>query len=101
MTAGPQPSPPNAQLRSLARGGALNLVASAFGAITGVGLVVLVTRGLSPTEAGVFFTATSIFLVAARICELGTSTGLVYFLSRSRALDRAQEMRNWLRTGLW
>lgn len=100
MTAGIQPSTHTAQLRSLARGGALNLVASAFGAIGGVGLVVLVTRGLSPAEAGVFFTATSIFLVAARIGELGTSTGLVYFLTRSRALAGAEDVRRWLRTGL-
>jgi O-antigen/teichoic acid export membrane protein len=100
MTTGAQPSTDSAQLRSLARGGALNLVASAFGAITGIGLVVIVTRGLSPTDAGVFFTATSIFLVVARICELGSSTGLVYFLSRSRALGRPEQMRSWLRAGL-
>lgn len=100
MTAGAQPATHSAQLRSLARGGALNLVASAFGAMAGIGLVVLVTRGLSPADAGAFFTATSIFLVAARMAELGTSTGLVYFLSRSRALGRPEDIRNWIRTGL-
>jgi O-antigen/teichoic acid export membrane protein len=96
----PPADEPPAQLRSLARGGGLNLVSSACSATANIGLVIVVTRGLSPVEAGVFFAATSMFLVATRISGLGTSTGLVYFFARSRALHRTGDLGRWLRIGL-
>jgi O-antigen/teichoic acid export membrane protein len=90
----------SAQLRSLARGGGLNLVASAAAAVANIGLVLVVTRGLSPVEAGVFFAATSLFVLAAKTATLGTPTGLVYFFSRSLALQRPADTRRWLQVGL-
>jgi O-antigen/teichoic acid export membrane protein len=97
----PAPGPAGAaQLRSLARGGGLNLVAAACAALANIGLVLVVTRGLSPVDAGVFFAATSLFLLAAKTSALGTPTGLVYFLSRSRALDHPGRMWRWLRIGV-
>ncbi len=73
------------ELGRIARGGALNLVAAAVTGLANLALVVLVTRGFSPTLAGVFFAATTVFLLGVRISELGTNTGLVYFVARFRA----------------
>lgn len=84
-------------LRSLARGGALNLAAAVVSSLANVLLVFLVARGFSLRDAGIFFAATSVFLLAVRISELGTGTGLVYFLSRFRALGRPDRMGATLR----
>ncbi|MGI8628127.1 MAG: sulfotransferase [Geodermatophilaceae bacterium] len=73
-------------LRSLARGSALNLGAAVVATVANIALVLLVARGFPVQEAGIFFVATTVFLLVARLAELGTGTGLVYFLSRYRAL---------------
>jgi O-antigen/teichoic acid export membrane protein len=79
---------PGADLGSFARGGALSLVGAAVSAVANVGLVVLVARGFSKSDAGVFFAATSLFLLAMTTAQLGTPTGLVYFISRFRVLGQ-------------
>lgn len=93
MTADSQTAPPAAQGRGaelgrLARGGVLNLVATGVTGLANLVLVVLVTRGFPPAQAGIFFAATSVFLLGARFADLGTSTGLVYFTARFRALGQ-------------
>jgi O-antigen/teichoic acid export membrane protein len=89
MTAAPPTtSRPGAELGRLARGGALNLVAAAVTGFANLALVVLVTRGFPTAVAGVFFAATTVFLLGVRISELGTNTGLVYFVARFRALGQ-------------
>ena len=91
---GPVPAPrPDAAARrsglgSLARGGALNLVGAAVSAVTTVGLTVVVTRALAKDDAGAFFALTSVFLLGETVARLGTGTGLVWSLSRMRALDQ-------------
>ncbi len=87
-------------LGSLARGGALNLVSAGAAAVSGFGLVVVVTRGLPASDAGVFFAATSVFLIASRVCTLGTPTGLVYWISQDRAVRRPVQLGRWLRIAL-
>jgi O-antigen/teichoic acid export membrane protein len=77
-----------ADLGALARGGAISLVGAACSGAAGVGLVALVTRGFSRAEAGVFFAASSLFLLSAAVAKLGADTGLVYFISRLRVLGR-------------
>jgi O-antigen/teichoic acid export membrane protein len=89
-----------ADLRALARGGALSLVGAGVSAAANVGLVVLVARGFSRTEAGVFFAATSLFLLALAGAQLGTQTGLVYFISRFRVLDQRHRIGPAIRTAL-
>jgi len=85
---GPAAPASSADLRSFARGGALSLVGAAVSTFANVGMVVLITRGFSKAEAGVFFAATSVFLLALAAAQLGTQTGLVYFISRFRVLDQ-------------
>lgn len=81
----------------VARGGAVNLAASVASAVLTFGLTVVVTRGLPPDLAGVFFTATSAFLVVVAIAQLGTNTGLVYFIARTRTLGRTAWIPAYLR----
>ncbi|HEV8421391.1 MAG TPA: hypothetical protein VGR13_08565, partial [Actinomycetota bacterium] len=87
-----EPVPAIASLRSdlssLARGGALNLVGSLAGGALSFLLAVVVTRGLHPAGAGVFFEAVALFTILANTCEVGADTGLVRGVSRALALDR-------------
>jgi O-antigen/teichoic acid export membrane protein len=96
-----RPSPSGGgRLGSLARGGALNMVGAAVASLANVLLVVVITRNWSATTAGTFFSVTSVFLLVAVVAKLGTTTGLVYFLSRARALHRLGQARAVLRVGL-
>jgi O-antigen/teichoic acid export membrane protein len=87
-------------LSMIARGGVLNLMGAAISAVAGVVLVVVVTRTLPPAEAGVFFTLTSLFLLAQMAARLGTNTGLVYFVARLRSLGRPDLIRTYERVAL-
>lgn len=84
-------------LRRAARGSAVNLAGSAIAAVATFALTVVVTRLTSPTQAGVFFSATSLFILAANLGRLGTNTGLVYFLSRARAQAQVGLARTYMR----
>ncbi len=77
-----------ADLTGLARRGSLSLAGSVVSAAASLLLVLLVTRGAGQVEAGVLFATTSVFLIATSICNLGTTTGLVYFIARCRALGQ-------------
>ena len=76
------------------------MVGAAVAAVANFALVVVITRNVSPATAGTFFAATSVFLIGTVLARLGTSTGLVYFLSRARALGRLSEVRAILVVGL-
>jgi O-antigen/teichoic acid export membrane protein len=84
----------------VARGSAVNLVGAAVSALCAFGLTVVVTRGMHRAEAGVFFSVTSLFLVATSVGQLGTDAGLVYFLSRARVLGRRELIGNYFRAAL-
>lgn len=88
------------ELASLARSGLLNLVGAVVSGIANLALVVAITHGFSRADAGVFFSATSVFLIVATLARLGTPTGLVYFISRHRALEATERIRATLRHGL-
>jgi O-antigen/teichoic acid export membrane protein len=57
-----------------------------------------ITRGLPREFAGVFFTATSAFIVVIGVAQLGTNTGLVYFIARTRALGRPELVPGYMRS---
>ncbi|POM27126.1 Polysaccharide biosynthesis protein [Actinomadura rubteroloni] len=94
------PARGTADLRALARGGVLNIVAAGFGALAQFAIVVVLTRGFSKHSAGVFFAATTVFLVGAALARLGTDVGLVYFIARSRALGRAGRAAAYVRVAV-
>ena len=87
-------------LSSLARGSTANLVGAIVTAITTFAGTIVVTRGLSQANAGVFFSMTSLFLLATITGQLGTGTGLVYFLSRCRALNTPHLISGYVRAAL-
>ncbi len=87
-------------LSRAARGSVLNLGGSVVSAVANLGLTVMITRLVSREDAGVFFSATSLFLLAVAISQLGTSTGLVYFLSRARAQGGLQHANAYMRTAM-
>lgn len=82
------------QLRHVARGAALGLAGSAFAAVTGFGLAVAVTRGLSATDAGRFFAVTSVLGLLVAASTFGTEAGLARFLLRLAATGRTREVQH-------
>jgi len=84
-------------LQRAARGSVLNVAGAAVAAVTGLGLTVAVARFASPSEAGVFFLATSLFLLLTSLGQLGTGTGLVYFLSGARARNELSTAQAYMR----
>jgi O-antigen/teichoic acid export membrane protein len=84
----------------LARGGTANLLGAAMTGICTFALTVVVTRGISREAAGVFFSVTSLFLVATTVGQLGTQTGLVYFIARCRAAGRTELISAYLRAAM-
>ncbi|GAA3172009.1 hypothetical protein GCM10010531_26800 [Blastococcus jejuensis] len=94
------PELPTADMPGIARGGLLNLAGAGISAATGVLLTVVVTRALSKDDAGIFFTLTSLFLLAETLACLGTGTGLVYFTARLRSLGRPELVRGFQRVGM-
>jgi len=85
---------------SLARGGALNIVGAAVSAVAQLVLVAVVTNAFSQDEAGVFFAATSAFLLFGAVAELGTQTSLVYFIARFRSRGRTERISPLIRLAL-
>ncbi|WP_081790673.1 MATE family efflux transporter [Nocardioides sp. URHA0032] len=96
----PSPDPPVSSearhLTRLARRGAASVVGAGFSAVFGVLLVVIVTNGFSPADAGTLFAATSTFLIVESVTLLGTDTGLVRWLPEQLASGRAADVRRTL-----
>jgi len=84
----------------IARGGLLNLGGAGVSAVSGVVLVLVVTRALPQAEAGVFFALTSVFLLAGVVARLGTGAGLVYFTAGLRSRGRAADVRAFQRVAV-
>lgn len=87
-------------LHRAARGSAWNLLGSLISGIATFLLTIAVTRLASQTEAGIFFTATSLFLMATSLGQLGANTGIVYFLSGARARGELRHATAYMRTAI-
>jgi O-antigen/teichoic acid export membrane protein len=94
------PPQPARSMERVARGGTANLLGAAVTAACTFALTVAITRGLSRADAGVFFSASSLFILSSTVGQLGTQTGLVYFVSRSRALGRPELIGAYVRAAL-
>ncbi len=84
-------------LTHVARGGAIGLVGAGVSAVSGFVLVLVVTNRYPADAAGLFFTATSLFLLLSAVATLGTETGLGRFLLRYEAHDRRGDIPPTLR----
>lgn len=87
-------------LRRLARGSSLNLAGSFVAAVLNLVLPVIITRGLSPDEAGTFFLVTVLFTILINVGTIGADTGVLRLLPRAKALDNTAEIPGYLRTAL-
>jgi O-antigen/teichoic acid export membrane protein len=87
-------------VRAVGRGGAFNLAGAGVSAVFAIVLSIVVARGLSQNDTGMFFAATSFFLIMAAIARLGTPLGLVYFLSRRRELGESAQVGALIRIAL-
>src|SRR5262245_27231608 len=96
----PESSASGASLRRVGRGSTTNLIGAVVAGTSNLVLAILVAQGLSKSAAGVFFSATSIFLIALSVGQLGTPTGLVYFVSRCRALATPHLVQSYFRAAL-
>lgn len=85
MGASAAPGDPD-RLHAVARGGALNLITSGFGAALGFLLIVIVGRELGPAGAGVFFESVGLFSILASALELGAPMAIVRSISGHREL---------------
>jgi O-antigen/teichoic acid export membrane protein len=74
-------------VRSAARGSALNLVGAVTASAVSFFTVGLITNSYGRAGAGLFFSATAIFTLAANGARLGGESGLTFFVSRLRADD--------------
>jgi O-antigen/teichoic acid export membrane protein len=84
---------PRAELRSLVRGGSLNLAGFVASGVLGFALAIVVTRGLGAAGAGVFFSAVATFTIVSNVAELGADTGIVRFVARLRELGTSEDVR--------
>lgn len=96
----PVAGPDRSNIGGAARGGVLNLLGAGFSSVAGFAVTVLTVRGLGQVKAGVLFSATAVFLIAAMVAKLGTPTALVYWLSRLRVLRRKDLLRRALAVAL-
>ena len=80
-------------IEKVARGGFFNLAGSVVSAIVTLLFTVAITRGLTQSAAGVFFSLTAMFTLAFSVARLGVPTGVVYFIARYRAQNQVQLLR--------
>ena len=87
-------------LTVLARGGILNLVGVLTQTIFSFGLIIIVTRGLGDTSAGIFLESIALFHIAMTLAQWGADVGAVRLIPRSRALGRSEELRPTIRAAI-
>ena len=88
-------------LRTVARGGTLNLAGAVTNGVLGFLLTVVLAQGLSDQQLGAFFVSIALFQILANTAELGADTGFVRIIARYRALGRVDDLRRTIAIGLW
>ena len=91
---------PSAHLEKLVRSGGLSVLGAGVSALTGIGLVAVLTQGLSRDRAGTIFATTALFLIATAVVQLGAEVGLVRYLPVQIATGRPEDLRPTLRAAL-
>jgi O-antigen/teichoic acid export membrane protein len=85
--------------RHVARGGLANLVGAGYAGVASFVTTLLVARIATTEDAGIYFAAVSVLLIAAALAELGVPVGYVYFLARFRGLGEQHRLRAILTAG--
>ncbi|MFK8023908.1 MAG: lipopolysaccharide biosynthesis protein [Ilumatobacter sp.] len=84
-------------LQRAAKGSVLNVAGAGVTAVANFLLALVVARLATEDDAGLFFSAMSLFLVAVSVCQLGTNTGLVYFISGARSRGQLASAGSYMR----
>lgn len=84
-------------LRAVARGSAINFLAGVTSFGSTFALALALANIFPAADVGVFFTATSLFLLVTTIGQLGTNVGLVYFLARDQRTTGGALQARYLR----
>ncbi|HEU5268745.1 MAG TPA: hypothetical protein VFU36_02390, partial [Jatrophihabitans sp.] len=92
MSSRPADVAPAHPLTGVARGGSFAVLGTGAGSVLGFVLTLVVTHGLTTTTAGQFFSATAVFIVLQTFLSFGVGAGLVRFVPRFGALDRAGDV---------
>jgi O-antigen/teichoic acid export membrane protein len=90
-----------ADLTTVARGGLLNLAGVVANALSGFALVVVVTRGLGRTEAGIFFESVALFSILGAVAQWGADVGVVRAIPRYRLQGRTSDIPHTIRAGVF
>lgn len=81
-----------ADLRKLGRGSTVNLAGSLVTAALSLVLPVLVTRGLTQDDAGLFFQVTALFTILISVGTVGADIGVVRAIPQALALKHARDL---------
>lgn len=84
----------------MARAGGISMVGALVSAVAGVALTALITNGFRQQVAGTIFAATSLFLIAKAVVQLGTDIGVVRWLPALRVKGDDDQVRPILRVAL-
>jgi O-antigen/teichoic acid export membrane protein len=78
----------------------VNVLGAAVTAVLSFVVVAVVTRGMSKVDAGVVFTATSLFILVEALARLGADVGIVHHLAGALARSRDRAATNVLLASL-
>jgi O-antigen/teichoic acid export membrane protein/O-antigen ligase len=95
---GPEDS--DVQLRKLAKSGTLSFVGAILSGVLGFAVVVQVSRGLGPANAGIFALAVAVFMTLSVAGRLGVDTGLVRILPPLQSSGRSARIHATVRAAL-
>jgi O-antigen/teichoic acid export membrane protein len=98
--AGQPARPDDAGISTVARRGTLNLIGASVSGLLNFALVVIVTRTLHTVGAGLFFEATSVFILVGTAAKFGSDTALVRFISHDRAKGMTEYIRRHIVVGV-
>lgn len=97
---GPATPQRGAELRSVARGGGLNMIGAVVYGASNFVLLWVLNHELGEIGAGVVLVAIAAFNIVEKTAELGCSTGLIRWISRVRAQGRPDEIGTLSRIAL-
>jgi O-antigen/teichoic acid export membrane protein len=88
-------------LLTVARGGATNVLGIGANGILQFLLVVVISRGMGPEGAGVFFQAIALFMIVTAAAQFGSDAGVIRMLHVYPADGRDADRRRMLSVALW
>jgi O-antigen/teichoic acid export membrane protein len=92
--------PVTTAVHGVARGSAVNVLGAAATAVLAFVVVAVITRGMTKLDAGVVFTATSLFVLVEALARLGADVGIVHHLSGALAQAQKRAASNVLLASL-